>query len=370
MEPQPQSGPAVPFETPKPRTRLPSILIILVLLVLVGAGGILLGKRMASTPNYPKTDSGINPIYTDTISDWRTYSNSQYGFSFKYPAQYSETGVAGGPDNALVAFYDETQDTTVLVALSTKKFTMANLHSYAPTGSEDVDPVQASFGDNTFYYYGPGGGGVAYPDRYFYNLDGNILYFQFNGPYENDKTPNAAAKSLASQILSTFKFTNDIKVTSRQVFSPPLLAVSNWKSGNIGSVSFKYPPNYTFTSTATGTGAELKIGNDYSGGVSINVNTYDGGSRRQWYAGKLGENIELINKYSLAEEVKLGNVDALDFWMDRGWWQGGGTSPIIISNGTTIVTIVANNGRTYNIETGERVRWNVLDTIGSTIIFN
>jgi hypothetical protein len=50
------------------------------------------------------------------------------------------------------------------------------LHSRA-----DEQPTIVKVGENVFYYYGRGGGGVPYPDEYFYNLDGNILGISFDG---------------------------------------------------------------------------------------------------------------------------------------------------------------------------------------------
>ena len=75
----------------------------------------------------------------------------------------------------------------------------------APTGIESPpEPVHA--GKNTFYYYGPGGGGVQYPDGYYFNLRGKILVVDFDGPYDNaDKTPTATTKKMEQKILASFR---------------------------------------------------------------------------------------------------------------------------------------------------------------------
>lgn len=74
----------------------------------------------------------------------------------------------------------------------------------APTGIESPpEPVHA--GKNIFYYYGPGGGGVAYPDGYYFNLRGKILVIDFDGPYENDKTPTPETKKIERKVLATFR---------------------------------------------------------------------------------------------------------------------------------------------------------------------
>jgi hypothetical protein len=65
---------------------------------------------------------------------------------------------------------------------------------------------QSTFGGSTFYYYGRGGGGVAYPDEYFYNLDGNILAIAFDGPYPaHDNSPTAKTKEMEKKILGSFR---------------------------------------------------------------------------------------------------------------------------------------------------------------------
>jgi hypothetical protein len=74
----------------------------------------------------------------------------------------------------------------------------------APTGYDSPpEPVRAE--KNTFYYYGPGGGGASYPDGYYFNLRGKILLIYFDGPYENDKTPTPATKKIEQKVLVSFR---------------------------------------------------------------------------------------------------------------------------------------------------------------------
>ena len=83
-------------------------------------------------------------------------------------------------------------------------FQTSNLVRMAPTGYE-TPPDRVRIGKNTFYYYGPGGGGVAYPDGYFFNLRGKILVIYFDGPYENEKTPTPATKKMEQKLLASFR---------------------------------------------------------------------------------------------------------------------------------------------------------------------
>jgi hypothetical protein len=56
-----------------------------------------------------------------------------------------------------------------------------------------------------FYYYGPGGGGVCYPDQFFYDLRGKPLSISFAGPCVEDKTPTASTKEMEQKLLATFR---------------------------------------------------------------------------------------------------------------------------------------------------------------------
>jgi hypothetical protein len=61
------------------------------------------------------------------------------------------------------------------------------------------------FGANTFYYYGAGGGGVAYPDRYYFNQRGVPIEIVFDGPYTGEgKSPGATAQEMERLVLESF----------------------------------------------------------------------------------------------------------------------------------------------------------------------
>lgn len=98
---------------------------------------------------------------------------------------------------------DKTAHAAIGVCVIDELFSTSSLVMMAPTGIESPpEPVHA--GKNKFYYYGPGGGGVSYPDGYYFNLRGEILVIDFDGPYANDKTPTAATKEMALKVLATF----------------------------------------------------------------------------------------------------------------------------------------------------------------------
>lgn len=91
------------------------------------------------------------------------------------------------------------------VYLLSGAFGLQSLVKDAPTGY-DTPPTPADYGANVFYYYGAGGGGVAYPDMYYFDLHGRALQLVFDGPYRgDDNSPNAKTQAIEKLILSSFK---------------------------------------------------------------------------------------------------------------------------------------------------------------------
>ncbi len=156
-------------------------------------------------------------------ADWKPYVNQKYRFCFSYPPSYepvaepwalkeytndldysrqlqkqAEEGRLFRLENSQVA------DAGILVELRTEPFDLQGLVKEAPTGGESP-PEPRSFGGQTFYYYGPGGGGVCYPDTFYYNLNSKALSISFMGPCVGDKTPTLATKKIEEKLLPTFR---------------------------------------------------------------------------------------------------------------------------------------------------------------------
>ena len=83
-----------------------------------------------------------------------------------------------------------------------KRFKLEQLDDISRSGNP-LEPTQIN--GLTFYYDGPGGGGVDYPDDYLFILRGKILHIEFDGPYVNDNHPSEEAKKLEPQLLATFR---------------------------------------------------------------------------------------------------------------------------------------------------------------------
>lgn len=143
------------------------------------------------------------------------YTNSNFGFELSYPAAYSVSDLpcyvarwaaTFGYQSLLYVRKGESQNAaSIQVTLDRRRFglnNLRNLHSRVA----DQEPLMVKVGENTFYYYGRGGGGVAYPDEYFYNLEGNTLEISFDGPYPpNDNSPTAETKEMENKILKSFR---------------------------------------------------------------------------------------------------------------------------------------------------------------------
>src|ERR1700675_46615 len=117
-------------------------------------------------------------------SGWPTYVDRLHGFCFRYPPTYAPVAqpwlkkYTNAPNksalNRLRTAAQEgrmlrlqhKQDTAVSITafLTEQPFNLESFVAGAPTGIEDP-PEPKQFGAQTFYYYGPGGGGVAYPDQ-------------------------------------------------------------------------------------------------------------------------------------------------------------------------------------------------------------
>lgn len=105
----------------------------------------------------------------------------------------------------------------------------------------------------------------------------------------------------------------------------------------------------------------------YGSTANISVRAYDGGSRRQYWIKTIQASPADITKYMRFQESLFGTVSGLDVFASGGWWQGGYVSPILIAKDKTIVAIFG--GRDFKDQTGEIVRWDITDTIASTIRF-
>lgn len=150
-----------------------------------------------------------------TPPGWKTYVDRVHGFAFAYPPIYKrirrpdsrenwEEQMKAAAEGRWVGLRHQRSDARIDFILENKPFDLNSFVKDAPTGY-DEPPSPVEEGDNTFYVYGAGGGGVEYPDQFFFNLKGKTLYIVFDGPYINDKTPADETKKIEEKVLASFR---------------------------------------------------------------------------------------------------------------------------------------------------------------------
>ncbi len=151
-------------------------------------------------------------VSPNTPPGWKTYLDKVHGFSFAYPAIYKricwqntndQDANKAAAEGRWVGLRHQRGDASIDFYLENDRFDLDGLTKHAPTGY-DSPPPAVQEGDNTFYCYGPGGGGVQYADQFFFNLKGKTLYIVFDGPYV-DKTPTDETKEIEAKMLATFR---------------------------------------------------------------------------------------------------------------------------------------------------------------------
>jgi len=130
---------------------------------------------------------------------WRTFVDRTHRFCFQYPPTY-KTIPDTSERRSIVALDAEGE---IYVWLDKRPFKVEELEAFSRSGNPPPEPTK--IGGVTFYYVGPGGGGVFYPDDYFFNLRGKILHIEFDGPYFHDNHPFEETKKLEPKLLATFQ---------------------------------------------------------------------------------------------------------------------------------------------------------------------
>ncbi len=158
-----------------------------------------------------------------TQPGWRVFVDKRDGFCFEYPGDYKRVpGMIGsrpcGVKQGCLLLnleknppppsdQDEYKNASIGLGLSSLgiPFHLDLLTQYAPMGNEDNPPEPVRIGESTFYYYGPGGGGVTYMDQFFFDVKGRAFTIDFDGPYTNDKTPDEVTKQIENKLLASFR---------------------------------------------------------------------------------------------------------------------------------------------------------------------
>ena len=136
----------------------------IVLLALGAIGHSICGAQTAEIPC--STQNG--PV------GWRTFVDRTHRFCFQYPAIYKI--VRDTSDRKSIVNLQAEGEIYVWID---RRFKPQQLDEISRSGNA---PEPTQINGTTFYYVGPGGGGVDYPDDYLFKLQGKILHIEFDGP--------------------------------------------------------------------------------------------------------------------------------------------------------------------------------------------
>lgn len=162
-----------------------------------------------------------------THPGWHVFVDHKDRFCFEYPPKYKPAPTVWAPD------VSHGLATEFLGRLTTKPTPMEgasepdvaaiyifgfqipfqpdSLTKFAPTGDEDNPPKHIHAAHKDFYYYGAGGGGVFYPDAFYFGLNSQLFSIDFEGPYTCPqpycalKSPNATTQKIEPQVLASFR---------------------------------------------------------------------------------------------------------------------------------------------------------------------
>lgn len=141
-----------------------------------------------------RCDSGDGP------SGWRVYVDHTNRFCFQYPPAYKIRHYPTRRDGMILELRGEGGD--ILIWFDQYPFGEHRFEELSRTGNL---PEEKKIGRLTFYYNGPGGGGVDYSDDYLFNLRGRLLHIEFDGPYIHDNHPAPKVRELEPKLLATFR---------------------------------------------------------------------------------------------------------------------------------------------------------------------
>ncbi len=219
-----------PEATPQRKNFLLPALIILLVIVAAGSGAYyFLGRRnIQPTPSQQTTK--FSPSSTNETTNWKTYTNIKYSFSFKYPQALalSESGPSSPAGSTLKLLdnihLDEPND-------SSNNFPIMDL-SIIDSQQSPTDYVNTSI-----CIYGtclPLQSGIlpesvlvqTAADVHYQSIDtlfahNNLLFdFSIGSRLANTPIPKQDAYKTYSQILSTFKFTNTSSTSTITILVP------------------------------------------------------------------------------------------------------------------------------------------------------
>lgn len=258
--------------TSKPKINLSKWLIagviVLVLLIVAGAGIYFLGKNNAKKV-VTQTPTQTTTLTTNPTANWKTYSNSNYGFSFQYPSYLTTVNdkfpkeipsVGTVSDELRISSADYKNDLQVYI----------NSHFGGMCGGTLIYSAKRS-GSNLSFTKTKGDNsnlpaGASCSSFYEAKIDlGDGNYLDTNFSYDSKNT-NAQADF--EKMLSTFQFTNSTSSSTDET--------ANWKTYTGNYFTIKYPDGWTVNDQSYSSGGQLYIGFSINGPLRSDVQGANG----------------------------------------------------------------------------------------------
>jgi hypothetical protein len=372
---------------PKSKNWLVILLIFFVVILSFGTAAyfayqnVQLKKQVTKiSPTSPNPLSSPTPT-TDPTVNWKTYTNSVFNYSFKYPLAWS-VGTKGQADASTATgiiisnpcSYDN-GDLCQQIMLTAEK--SANKNDVTPDfilNQNDVisEKNTSSVSEATVYSF------ADYQKNY--GTSGRLLFVavmnngtvKFTITYEESQkrktfiSPNDwQGKPTFDQILSTFKFLS-INPTSSETTVPSakLVSIVGWNKSSALTFSVLYPPEYSPFSSGDMINfrhtqnpeqvAVINISRDGDPQTAKPYSVYTGQSRRAWWI-KSQYDAEHPQPANLRfVEKMLGTIDGLEVYI------GDSLQTILVTHGDKLYQIGGQND-IINIPT--------LETITSTLTF-
>jgi hypothetical protein len=233
MDPQNQTPPPqTPVQTPPeapqvvPSKSFPlKWILILIIFILIGGGATYYvanqSQKPASSSNQTPTTAPSPTPTPDPTSDWKTYTNTKYGYSVKYPSDWKIQSPGGGSNGELCR---ETGIDSQIIELSEKELSECG---FAGEGLPSPDAnitvwvldekhstLENLIGPNYSKLQVAGEAAVKYPftdESALPNIYATRIYLNHNNNgyiiYLKQSDITGKYEMILDQILSTFKFT-------------------------------------------------------------------------------------------------------------------------------------------------------------------
>lgn len=315
MDPIPENptAPVIPPVQPAspPKKPFPFLLLFAIIILIAFSGSIayLFAQNMVLRQQLANLQASPSPIPTpaivaDPTADWKTYTGSEIGFSFKYPANFGNQGLIAGPFTGKSSFLQSFSDPLTIRDNTDAPFDGFSVYVVTDMKTSSVDQYLRNelsvMNENEFsrmqgarrQEFSGGTALVTDSQGYYYFSTPDpqkfivFVYLQANPSF----------KQTFDQILSTFKFMDTqppatptvIKGTSSLYYQLP----SGWKTirDETGAFEIGYDSEKTTTSLTYGPGAISIFINGTVGGAAMAVylKDYDGGSRHAFIFTQMG----------------------------------------------------------------------------------